>query len=98
MSYEKQCLTITTKLHWEASNFLPLDLKKFTAKTQKAGIRTVQQRAIAFGDHQEQRLRRHGETLNHYFTVDTAVKNLGETTEAFTILQLSVLQEDDDIA
>ncbi|KAF7502931.1 hypothetical protein GJ744_004807 [Endocarpon pusillum] len=39
----------------------------------------------------EQRLRRHGEMPNHYFTVDTTVKNLRETTKAFTIPQLSVL-------
>lgn len=50
-----------------------------------------------FGDHQEQRLQRHGETPNHYFTVDTTVKDLREITEAFTIPQLSVLRTDDDI-
>lgn len=76
--------------------FSATGFKKFPAKTRKTGIRTVQ-RAIAFGDHQEQWLRRHGETPNHYFTVNTTVKNLRETTEAFTILLLSVLRTDDDI-
>ncbi|KAF7505072.1 hypothetical protein GJ744_001291 [Endocarpon pusillum] len=81
----------------ESIKFSATGFKKFPAKTRKTGLRTVQQRAIAFGDHQEQRLRRHGETPNQYFTVDTTVKNLGETTEAFRIQQLFVLRTDDYI-
>ena len=71
--------------------------KKFPAKMPKAGIRTVQRPAIAFGDHQEQRLQRHGETPNHYFTVDTIVKQLCGTTQAFAIPEFLNSQSDDGI-
>ncbi|ERF68659.1 hypothetical protein EPUS_05720 [Endocarpon pusillum Z07020] len=81
----------------ESIKFSATGFKKFPATTRKTGIRTVQHRAIAFGDHQEQRLRRHEEIPNHYFTVDITVKNLCETTEAFTIPQLSAPRTDDDI-
>ena len=81
----------------ESIKFSVTGFKKFPTKTRKTDIRTVQHRAIAFGDHQEQRLRRHGEIPNHYFIIDITVKNLRETTEAFTISQLFGLRIDDDI-
>jgi JmjC domain, hydroxylase len=71
--------------------------KKFPAKIENAGICIVQQRAITFGDHQQQSLQRHGETQNQYFTVDTSVKQLRGTTEAFAIPKCLNLQVDDSI-
>lgn len=80
-----------------STNFSANGFEKFTAKTKQARIRNLQPRAIAFEDRQEQHLQRHGETPNHYFTVDTNIECLHDTTEAFTIPNFANVQIDDSI-
>jgi hypothetical protein len=79
----------------KSDNFSTKGFHKFPGNIKKAGIHTIRQQSITFGDHQQQHLHCHGETPNHYFTIDIVVKQL--TTEAFTIPDVTDVQTDGNI-